>query len=289
MLAVRVLRKCPLPSVRMMRRVAAVGLSLTAAGTTAASASPLPTAPSRAALPTAPARAAIPAAGELAHDAQGCDPAAPIAPPSRRAGAALAGIVVQVTARYTPGGRGRWLVSPQTVWSGEPQVLLVLGSACQGDTQWLRVLLPIRPDGATGWIPRDDVLLSFTRDWIIVDKRSRSVTVYRAGRRQHAFRAVIGKPATPTPDGLAALYEKDPQPDPGGFLGPWALPLTIFSNVLFNFGGGPGRVAIHGRAGASLEDPLGSARSHGCIRIDNDPVSWLAHHMPLGTPVQIVG
>jgi lipoprotein-anchoring transpeptidase ErfK/SrfK len=59
------------------------------------------------------------------------------------------------------------------------------------------------------------------------------------------------------------------------------------SNVLENYGGGPGRVGIHGRAGASLLDPLGSARSHGCIRIDNHHVAWLAAHIPAGTPVRI--
>ncbi len=154
---------------------------------------------------------------------------------------------------------------------------------------WLRVLLPIRPDGATGWIPRENVALLSTRYWITVDKRARMVTIYRDGRPVHRYEAVIGKPATPTPDGLAAIYEKDPQPDPGGFLGPWALPLTAFSNVLENFGGGPGRIAIHGRDGASLQDPLGSARSHGCIRIDNGPIVWMAKHIPQGTPVQIVG
>jgi lipoprotein-anchoring transpeptidase ErfK/SrfK len=100
-------------------------------------------------------------------------------------------------------------------------------------------------------------------------------------------RAVVGKGSTPTPAGLAAIYERDPQPDPRAFLGPWALPLTALSNVLYNFGGGPGRVAIHGRAGTSLLDPLGSARSHGCIRIDNGPITWMAHHLPAGTPVQI--
>jgi lipoprotein-anchoring transpeptidase ErfK/SrfK len=34
---------------------------------------------------------------------------------------------------------------------------------------------------------------------------------------------------------------------------------------------------------------LSGFRSHGCIRIDNQPVTWLAHHIPQGTPVQIVG
>ena len=98
---------------------------------------------------------------------------------------------------------------------------------------------------------------------------------------------MTGAPGTPTPHGLAAIYERNRQPDPGGFLGPWALSLTAHSNVLESYGGGPGRVAIHGRAGASLRDPLGSARSHGCIRITSRAVSWLARHVPPGTPVRV--
>ncbi len=98
---------------------------------------------------------------------------------------------------------------------------------------------------------------------------------------------MIGAPATPTPRGLYAIYEKLAQPNPKGFLGPWALHLTAFSNVLLNYGGGPGRVAIHGRDGASLADPLGSSRSHGCIRVDDPNIIWMARVVPLGTPVLI--
>jgi hypothetical protein len=39
--------------------------------------------------------------------------------------------------------------------------------------------------------------------------------------------------------------------------------------------------------GASLRDPLGSARSHGCIRIGNRAVAWLARRALPGTPVDI--
>jgi lipoprotein-anchoring transpeptidase ErfK/SrfK len=210
----------------------------------------------------------------------------PAASPST--GGPLARIVVPVEARSAPGsGRRVWHVGTATSWTAQPQVLLVLGSAEAHEREWLKVLLPIRPVGAAGWIPRDDVELSSTPYWVTVDRSARTVTVYRRGRRVRTSRAVVGKGSTPTPAGLAAIYERDPQPDPRAFLGPWALPLTALSNVLYNFGGGPGRVAIHGRAGASFLDPLGSARSHGCIRIDNGPITWMAHHLPAGTPVQI--
>ena len=91
----------------------------------------------------------------------------------------------------------------------------------------------------------------------------------------------------PTPRGLFAVAERVRQPDPNGFLGPWALLLTAHSDALARFEGGPGTVAIHGRAGTSLSDPLGSARSHGCIRIDNSAVSFLARVAREGTPVLI--
>ena len=77
------------------------------------------------------------------------------------------------------------------------------------------------------------------------------------------------------------------QPNPGGFLGRWALHLTAYSDVLDDFGGGPGTIGIHGRGGASLLDPLGSAASHGCIRISNRPIRFLARRALEGTPVRI--
>jgi lipoprotein-anchoring transpeptidase ErfK/SrfK len=214
----------------------------------------------------------------------------PIAAPSRRHGATIALVVTPTLVRARLAGRHSvWLARAQTSWSHKAQSLLVLGSAWRAGRLWLHVLLPIRPDGSTGWIPRNNTQLSTTHYWVAVDKTRRVVKVYGHGRLVHSFSAVVGKPATPTPDGLAAVYEVDRQPDPEGFLGTWALPLTILSNTLHNFGGGPGRIAIHGRGGASLKDPLGSARSHGCIRLENTSVGWLAQMVRPGTPVQISG
>jgi lipoprotein-anchoring transpeptidase ErfK/SrfK len=59
------------------------------------------------------------------------------------------------------------------------------------------------------------------------------------------------------------------------------LSLTSLSEVLRSFGGGPGRIAIHGSAGGS------GAGSHGCVRLRNEDVSWMAARVPAGTPVDI--
>jgi lipoprotein-anchoring transpeptidase ErfK/SrfK len=211
-----------------------------------------------------------------------------VRPPTRDGGATLARIVSSGAVVRSPARGGVVTrLTPFTSPSDEPQTLLVLGSERVKGRQWLRVLLPIRPDGSTGWIPRGRVELSHTPYWVRVIVAARRVLVYRRGSLMRTFRAVVGKPTTPTPRGLAAIYEEDPQPSPHDFLGTWALPLTILSHALHSFAGGPGRVAIHGRGGRSLADPLGSAASHGCIRINNGPVDWMARHLPLGTPVDI--
>jgi lipoprotein-anchoring transpeptidase ErfK/SrfK len=208
--------------------------------------------------------------------------------PSRLHGSTVARIVAPAFARARlSSSRRGWHVSTQTSWSGQPQQLLVLDAAERDGQEWVKVLLPVRPNGSAGWVPRNKVVLSRTRYWIEVRTRARRVTVYRDGARVRGFSAVVGASATPTPHGLAAIYERNRQPDPDGFLGPWALPLTALSDVLESYGGGPGRVAIHGRAGASLRDPLGSARSHGCVRVRNRDVSWLARTIPVGTPVRL--
>ncbi|MQA74707.1 MAG: L,D-transpeptidase family protein [Solirubrobacterales bacterium] len=211
-----------------------------------------------------------------------------IAAPSRGHGSTVARIVAPTRARPRLASRRRgWRVGTQTSWSHHDQVLLVLDSATRNDREWIKVLLAIRPTGTVGWIRRERVQLRRTRYWVAIRTAARRVVVYRGGERLRRFRAVVGAAATPTPRGLAAIYERNRQPDPHAFLGPWALSLTAVSEVLEDFGGGPGRVAIHGRAGASLADPLGSARSHGCIRINNGAIRYLARKVPVGAPVKI--
>jgi lipoprotein-anchoring transpeptidase ErfK/SrfK len=152
---------------------------------------------------------------------------------------------------------------------------------------WQKVQLPVRPNGAAGWIPAERARVTSTPWRVQVSLRRRTVSVLRGGRVVRRFGAVIGAPGTPTPTGRFAVSEPIPQANAGGFIGPWALHLTAFSDVLDDFGGGPGRIAIHGRGGASLRDPLGTARSHGCVRVDNAQVRFLARVAVPGTPVRI--
>ena len=169
--------------------------------------------------------------------------------------------------------------------------LLVLRAARDREGRcWLRVRLPSRPNNATAWVRADRVLLRPTRWRIVVAPGARTISVYHDGDLRRRFRVVVGTPGTPTPRGRFSIVEVW-RWNPADFLGSYILPLTAHSKVLQEFGGGDGRVGIHGRGGASLLDPLGSARSHGCIRLSNKAINWIvrkvgAHGLP-GVPVRV--
>lgn len=171
-----------------------------------------------------------------------------------------------------------------------PWLLVLARPRAADDRCWLRVRLPWRPNHSSGWIDAGKVSIERTPWRIDVSRRQRTLTVYRAGARVRSRRVVVGKPATPTPVGrFAVTWAMRWRPD--DFLGSWVLELTAHSNVLQRYDGGDGVVAIHGRGGTSLRDPLGSARSHGCVRLSNDAIDWLvrtigAKRLP-GTPVNV--
>jgi lipoprotein-anchoring transpeptidase ErfK/SrfK len=225
------------------------------------------------------AAAAVPPAAAAPSSAAERSVAAPT-----RGSAWIARLVARTPAWRGPRAAGSpRMLAPLARWTGGQVGLLVL----EVRGEWLRVLLPERPNGRSAWIAADRVRLLRTRWRVEIDRSARRVTVRRAGRVVRRFGAVVGAPATPTPVGRFAVAEVARQPDPHGFLGPWALHLTAHSDVLDDYGGGPGRVALHGRDGASLADPLGSARSHGCIRVPNADIAFLARVLSPGVPVTV--
>ncbi len=168
---------------------------------------------------------------------------------------------------------------------------LVLASARgRGGACLIEVRMDQRPNTAHGWVDAERVRLTPTRWRIQVVRRARRATLLHAGRAVAHWPVVVGAPATPTPKGLFAL-QASYRTSPSSFEGAWILALTAHSDVLFTFAGGDGQVALHGRGGPSLSDPLGTAASHGCIRFDNHAISSIVrrigrHRLP-GVPVAI--
>ncbi len=220
----------------------------------------------------------------VAAQAQRADPLAPTTRSSL-----IARIVRPTPAHATADGHApvRARLRTTAAWAGGPVGLLVLGSRTSASGKlWVRVALPTRPNGSSAWVDRDAVQLHRTQWRVRISLRQRRMTVLHAGRAVRSSRVVIGAPGTPTPRGTFAVYERVRQPR-GSVIGPWALHLTAYSRVLHSYAGGPGRIALHGRAGGLLLDPLGSARSHGCVRMPSSLVSWLAQRVRPGTPVDI--
>jgi lipoprotein-anchoring transpeptidase ErfK/SrfK len=162
-------------------------------------------------------------------------------------------------------------------------VLPVMGEVIGKDgNRWVHVRLPGRPSGHTGWILADQTIRSSTEWRIVVTVSRRTVAVFRDGALVRTFTAVVPKPSTPTPYGQF-FVEEALHIAPADVGGPYALAISSRSDIFQEFEGGPGQIAIHGTGG--LSDPLGSAASHGCIRLAPSAVTWLARRIGGGVPV----
>jgi lipoprotein-anchoring transpeptidase ErfK/SrfK len=169
--------------------------------------------------------------------------------------------------------------------TGGATVLPVIGRTTTTDgVHWLRVMVPGRPNGMKGWIAERGTVLTTTSWRVVVRTSSRRVLVYRQGRLVRSFMAIVGKPTTPTPHGQFFVEESVRMPR-GSAGAPFALDLSARSNVQQEFEGGPGQIAIHGVA--NLGGTLGTAVSHGCVRLANPRIRWLAARIAPGVPVAI--
>ena len=169
--------------------------------------------------------------------------------------------------------------------TGGQTVLPVLARATTKlGTRRLRVMLPGRPNGHTGWIAQAGTSSTTTSWHIAIRTSTRRVSVYRRGRLARSFAAVVGKPATPTPNGRFFVEESILMP-PGHPGAPYALALSARSNVLQEFEGGPGQIAVHGVM--NLGGTPGTAVSHGCVRLANHNIRWMAARIGPGVRVTI--
>jgi hypothetical protein len=177
------------------------------------------------------------------------------------------------------------MISARRPITNEQTVLPVTGHAVDARGKaWLRVMLPGRPNGGIGWIERAGTKTRVTAIHLVVDISQRRVTVYRHGHAIRTFRAIVGRSSTPTPRGEFFVEEAIalPASAPGA---PYALALSARSDVYEEFEGGPGQVAFHGLG--HLGGSLGTAVSHGCVRLSAAAISWLVIVVGAGVPVTV--
>jgi lipoprotein-anchoring transpeptidase ErfK/SrfK len=175
--------------------------------------------------------------------------------------------------------------------TGARTVLPVLGQSIDSTGgSWLQVRLPGRTlkgkqPPASGWVSAARTRASAT-DWhLVVNRRARSVSVYHNGKKLRSYRAIVGKGSTPTPTG--DFFVEENVRLPGGRPGaPFALATSARSKAFQEFEGGPGQIALHGLT--NVGGSLGTAVSHGCVRLANRSISWLAARIKPGDPVTIV-
>jgi lipoprotein-anchoring transpeptidase ErfK/SrfK len=208
-------------------------------------------------------------------------PAAPRdpAPSADTSGLVLHPLVAQVV--YAGPGQQAVAVLPTTELGAPTWVPVV-----QTGPGWDEVLLPSRPNGASGWIftggaSSSQLELRHTPYLISIQLGARKLTLTDGGRVVGTWTVAIGAPATPTPTGttfvLALLAPTQPT------YSPLILPLGFHSNSLQTFGGGPGTVGVHGWPDPSV---FGEAVSNGCVRVPDSALRTLSR-VPLGSLVSI--
>lgn len=159
-----------------------------------------------------------------------------------------------------------------------PEVYLVL----ERDGNWVKVRVPGRPNGRTGWVRRDalgPIRTVTTR--ITVDRKTLTLTLTKRGKTILKTRVGVGKAATPTPAGHFWVREKlgfDSAP----VYGTHALGTAAYAKVSDWPGGGV--VGIHGTNQPQL---IPGRPSHGCIRVKNADMARLYRLTPIGTPITI--
>ncbi len=188
------------------------------------------------------------------------------------------------TAYRSPGGAAIRRFGLVNV-NGAATVFGVLGKEVDARCRaaWLHVALPIRPNGATGWVRAADVQQLPVRTRITVDLSERRVRLYKNGKLVLSSTAAIGSSATPTPLGRYYVNQRLIPEDPNGPFGPGAIGISAFSDVLTGWTQG-GPIAIHG---TNEPSSIGHAVSNGCIRLPNTVLRRVFADALAGTPVLI--
>jgi len=168
---------------------------------------------------------------------------------------------------------------------GFPEVYMLLASYTDAQgREWVRLRIPGRPNGRTGWVERSALGAFHRTRWLLViSLRARTITAYYAGHVRFRGPVGIGKPSSPTPPGHFWIRERFKLANRSSPYWPYALGTSDYSTLTDWPGGGV--VGIHGDFGEPQSIP--GDPSHGCVRMRDSDIAWLAPRLTLGTPVHI--
>jgi lipoprotein-anchoring transpeptidase ErfK/SrfK len=169
---------------------------------------------------------------------------------------------------------------------GTDELVLALSRTTDANGRvWLKVRLPVRPNGTTGWVAEEDLgPLQPLKTWLKIDTTALRATLVRGGKAVFHARIGVGQPQWPTPKGDFYIRSKlTGYGARGSFYGPVAFGTSATSDTLTDWPGG-GIVGIHGTSEPGL---IPGRVSHGCVRLRNADIVRLARLMPVGTPVSI--
>ena len=190
-----------------------------------------------------------------------------------------------VVARAAPAEAAPAVATLQTLTpEGTHNLVLVRDHRTDRDGRpWVRVRLPVLPNGTLGWVPRAALGgygTVLTR--LEVDLGRLRLTLYRAGRRVLQAPVAVGSAGWPTPRGRFYIRNRLTRYASPAY-GPIAFGTSARSTRATDWPAG-GFVGIHG---TDQPDLIPGRVSHGCIRLRNADILRLGRLMPVGTPLTI--
>lgn len=165
---------------------------------------------------------------------------------------------------------------------GSTRVVRVISGPSDG---WMEVMLPIRPNGSTGWIRSAAVSLFTVDRRVEVDLSDHRLEVLSPQGTLLRTEVAVGGTGSPTPVGSFFVTDSVFLTDPTGPWGPHAFGLSAYSDTITEFNGGDGIIGIHG---TNRPESIGGNRSLGCVRVPNEVAFDLSNLLSAGVPVEIV-
>jgi lipoprotein-anchoring transpeptidase ErfK/SrfK len=126
---------------------------------------------------------------------------------------------------------------------------------------------------------------------VVVDKSALTLTLWSPRRKIRTYKVAVGQPKYPTAKGTYYIAQKQKNPT-------WTPPDSDWAKDAKPIPPGPdnplgtrwmgldhGGIGIHGTNNPSS---IGSAVSHGCIRMRISDAEWLYDHVGIGTKVHVI-